>query len=625
MARTTFLMAIAALLNSAAAASADDWPSFGHDAASTRYSPLAQIDARNVHKLKPAWVFHMRPDPPVMPADAPAVQAMRFAASGSTPLMVDGLLYLTTPYRRVVALAPDTGKLVWQYVLTGLGQAAPRGLSYWRGDSRSRARIIFGTTDGRMIALDAKTGLPLAAFGDAGILNLRTPEFIRGFESSQYSLSSPPAIYKDILITGVRVTEGPGPGPSGAVRALDIRTGRPLWSFDAVPREGAPGAETWESGSTVNRTGSNVWGFITVDSERGIAYLPFGAAAWDRYGGDRKGDNLFTTTLVAVEASTGKYLWHFQPVHHDIWDFDLGAAPVLIDVDRDGRKIPALALVGKNGLVFILNRVSGKSLYEVEERAVPKSDVPGEVAAATQPFPLKPEPIARQSITAAEVADVAPEHRRFCLDLQGKLKLSFGGPYQPTRLNRATVQFPGLLGGADWGGAAADPARGLIFVNTHDLGDIMQLDPSSGGEVPYRNQRKGKYWQQDTRLPCNPTPWGQLIAIDVHTGKFAWRSTLGITDTLPPERQLTGRPNMGGPIVTGGGLVFIGATDDSRFRAFDARTGGELWTFKLAASAHAVPITYAAGGKQFVTIVSTGGGVLLTPTTSDAVTAFALP
>jgi len=624
------------LLATAAAASPDDWASFGRDAGGQRYSPLSQINSSNVDRLKPAWVFHMRPDqanplpgPSVDPEHVamggPANKPTRLASSSSTPLVAGGMMFLTTPYRRVVALAPDTGKLIWSFSVPGPGQPAPRGLSYWPGNGAQPPRIVFGTRDGRLIELDARTGALARGFGNNGILDIRTPDIMRGFADAQYDLSSPPAIYRDVLITGVRVTEEAGPGPSGAVRAFNVRTGKPLWTFDGAPQPGQLGVETWQPGSTKNRTGANAWGLITIDAKRGIAYLPFGAATWDRYGGDRKGNNLFSTSLVAVDAATGKHLWHFQAVHHDIWDYDLGAAPVLIDVKRDRRTLPAVALLGKNGLVFILDRVTGKPIHQVAEQPVPTSDVPGELAAATQPFPLVTPPISRGEITADEIADVTPEHRAFCVGLQQKLKLTFGGRYQPTRLNQATVQFPGILGGADWGGGAFDAKNRLIVVNTQDLGDIMSLVSREDGPVPYRNQRSGKYWDADARLPCNPTPWGELIAINVDTGGIAWRSKLGVSDNLPAGKQDTGRPNMGGPIATAGGLVFIGATDDSRFRAFDSGTGKELWTAKLDASAHAVPITYSSRGKQYVAVVATGGGVLLTPTTGDSLIAYALP
>jgi len=636
MARSATIAWPVLLWATTAAASPNDWPNIGRDPGGQRYSNLTQINAGNVNRLKPAWVFHMRPDqggvqpettvdPEHVAVEKPLPAPTRLASSSSTPLVVDDVMYLTTPYRRVVALAADTGKLIWAFAVPGPGQPAPRGLSYWPGDRATPARILFGTRDGRLIELDAKTGLLVPGFGKGGILDTRTPDIMRGFDESQYDLSSPPALYHDVLITGVRVTEEAGPGPSGAVRAFDVRTGKPLWTFDAAPTAGERGADTWQPGSTKNRTGSNAWGLITVDQARGIAFLPFGAATWDRYGGDRKGNNLFTTSLVAVDARTGEYLWHFQAVHHDIWDYDLGAAPILMEVTRDHRTIPAVTLFGKNGLVFILDRVTGKSIYQVAERPVPASEVPGEQASPTQPFPVITPPIARADIKADEIADVTAEHHAFCVGLQKKFNLTFGVRYQPTRLSQAMVQFPGILGGADWGGGAFDAKNHLVIVNTQDLGDIMSLEPRDGGALPYRNQRSGKYWDSEARLPCNPTPWGELIAINVDTGEIAWRSRLGVSDNLPVDKQDTGRPNMGGPIATAGGVTFIGATDDSRFRAFDSRTGKELWTAKLDASAHSIPITYLSHGKQYVAVVATGGGVLLTPTTSDALTAYSLP
>jgi quinoprotein glucose dehydrogenase len=355
--------------------------------------------------------------------------------------------------------------------------------------------------------------------------------------------------------------------------------------------------------------------------------MPFGAPTWDRYGGDRKGANHFGTSVVAVDAMTGKRLWHFQVVHHDIWDSDTQAPPALVDVVHGRKTIPAVVIVSKAGLMFVLDRVTGKPIYPVQERPVPKSDVPGEEASPTQPFPVAPEPLARIDLTRADLATVTPELQAYCAKLVADNNIDIGGPYLPPHLNRVTVNWPGTQGGANWGGGSFDPRTGLFFVNVLNFGQMQSLIPSQKGGLPYQmGQPAGRFWKADDRLPCQQPPWGELVAVNVNTAKVLWRSTLGISENLPEGKQATGRPSMGGPIVTAGGLIFIGAADDSRFRAFDEKTGKEVWTYKLGASAHATPMTYrGADGRQYVVIASTGGSFLDTPLTDDSITAFALP
>jgi quinoprotein glucose dehydrogenase len=365
---------------------------------------------------------------------------------------------------------------------------------------------------------------------------------------------------------------------------------------------------------------------MTVDRERGVAYLPFGAPTWDRYGGDRKGANLFGTSLVAVDALTGKYLWHFQVVHHDIWDNDLQAPPVLFDVRKEGRVVPAVAIVSKNGLLFMLDRRSGEPIHPVAERAVPASDVPNEQTWPTQPFPVRPPPLARNSFNPDELATLTPQLHAFCADFVAKNRMRSGGPYLPVGYNVVTINFPGLQGGANWGGGSFDPTRGYLFVNTLDMGQVTSLIDSDGPLPVARGPVSGRFQEPSSRLMCQQPPWGRLTAVDVNSGEIVWQSVLGISDNLPVDLQRTGRPNVGGSIATAAGLVFIGATDDSRFRAFDSATGRELWTAKLGASAHATPITYLGkSGRQFVAVTATGGSFLGSPVASDAIVAFALP
>jgi quinoprotein glucose dehydrogenase len=423
-----------------------------------------------------------------------------------------------------------------------------------------------------------------------------------------------------------------------------MHTGKLVWTFHSVPREGEPGHDTWAGDSWKDRSGVNVWGFITVDAERGIVYMPFGAPSVDQYGGDREGDNLYSSSLVAADANTGKYLWHFQIVHHDIWDADLTGAPALIDVQQNGRTIPAVAAINKVGLLFLLDRVTGKPIYGVEERPVPASEVPLEKASKTQPFPLVPRPLARMSMSAAEIATVTPELEAACKQLIEGVQM--GGPYLPVSYNRLRVQFPGNHGGVNWGGTSFNPQLGYLFINTNELGQLSGLrdrDPAATGAAqgsgvgnrvdpdgPYQGVPGGGRFSvrgaDSQQLPCQQPPWGELTAVNVNTGEFAWRVPLGVTDSLPAELQHTGRPGNGGTIATAGGLVFVGATDDGRFRAFDAKTGQELWTFKLNAAAEATPITYAGpDGRQYVVIAATGGGFFNNPTIDDSIMAFALP
>ncbi|HWU03455.1 MAG TPA: PQQ-binding-like beta-propeller repeat protein, partial [Novosphingobium sp.] len=375
------------------------------------------------------------------------------------------------------------------------------------------------------------------------------------------------------------------------------------------------------------RSGVNVWGFLTVDKARGIVYMPFGAPAFDRYGGDRHGDNLYGTSLVAADARTGKYLWHFQVVRHDLWDNDLQAPPLLFDATIRGRKVPAVAVVSKNGLLFVLDRLTGKPVHPIAMRSVPASDVPGEAAALTQPFPLATPPLARATFDPAhDLADLTPQLHDACAKWVADNAMVSGGLYHPVRLNRATISFPGLQGGANWGGASYDPARHLLIVNTLDLGQVTSLVPSKG-PLPYeRGSLSGRFQLEGTRLMCQKGPWGRLSAVDVTTGRIRWQVPLGVTDEAPEGKKLTGRPNIGGSITTAGGLTFIGASDDARFRAFDTATGRMVWEARLPAAAHATPITYAgARGRQYVAVTSTGGSFLDSPLTSDTITAFALP
>ena len=629
---------------------AQEWRTYGHDPGGMRFSPVAQITPANVSQLSVAWVYHMRPPaaavPPPADAAPPAPGRGRgrgrggsgFSPGETTPLVIDGVMYVSTPYGRVVALDSATGKEVWVYQLPS-GQPSTRGVEYWPGDAALPPQIVFGSSDGKLFSLDARTGKTRDAFGENGIVNLNTPEILQGLPGNN-GLSSPPVVYRNLIITGGRTQEGPAQGPAGDVRAWDVHSGKLAWTFHSVPRAGEKYNETWAGDSWKNRSGVNVWGLMTVDAQRGIVYMPFGAPATDRYGGDRPGDNLFSSSVVAADARTGKYMWHFQVVRHDIWDADVAPPPLLLDVRQQGRTIPAVAVMSKSGLLFLLDRVTGKPIYGVEDLPVPQSEVPLERTARTQPFPVKPPPLSRMTMTPADIATVTPELEAACRKIMEGLQL--GGPYLPVGYNRLRLQFPGNHGGVNWGGASFNPQLGYLFVNTSELGQLQgfaEREPNPAGteapagrggrgsNSPYRDlPGGGRFKDPESNMMCQQPPWGQLTAVNVHTGEFAWRAVLGVTDSLPPDKQKTGRPGNGGSIATAGGLVFVGATDDNRFRAFDARTGTELWTVKLGATAHATPSTYLGkDGRQDVVITSTGGGFLEAPVTDDSITAFALP
>jgi quinoprotein glucose dehydrogenase len=642
-----------------AAGPSTEWPTYGHDSGGMRFSPLTQITPANAARLKVAWVYHMKPAGAPTPEARGPVAAVGdtpegpqfgggrgrggsgFSPSENTPLVVDGTMYMSTPYARVVALEPATGKEIWAFRLPS-SSPSTRGVEYWPGDSHTPPQVVFGSGDGKLYSLDAKTGKPNNDFGDNGIVNLNTPEIMQGLPGRN-GLSSPPIVYKNLVITGGTTQENPPHGPAGDVRAWDMHTGKLAWTFHSIPRAGEKYNDTWAGDSWKNRSGVNVWGFITVDAARGIVYMPFGGPSVDQYGGDRAGDNLFGNSIVAADANTGKYLWHFQLVHHDLWDADLTSAPALIDVKQGGKTIPAVVATTKVGLLFLLDRVTGKPIYGYEERPVPQSQVPLEHTSKTQPFPLKPPPLVRMTMSEADIATVTPELEAACRKLIDGVQL--GGPYLPPAYNRLRVQFPGNHGGVNWGGMSFNPQLGYLFVNTNELGQLSgqkDHDPKSGRafgqgagnrvdpDGPYEGVPGGGRLSipgsgSSQQLPCQQPPWGELTAVNVNTGEFVWRTTLGVTDSLPPGKQNTGRPGNGGTIATAGGLVFVAATDDGRFRGFDARTGKELWTYKLDAAAEATPMTYQGrDGRQYVVIASTGGGFFNNPVTSDAVTAFAL-
>jgi glucose dehydrogenase len=595
-----------------------DWPMYRGSLSGMGYSTLKQINASNVSQLKQAWSYELS----------------GHGGLEVTPIVVAGVMYVPG-LNKVLALDADTGKEIWHY---DVANPSTRGVAYWPGDKDNAPRIVFTTLSRKVIELDAATGQPVPAFGKNGVIELSV------------GYNGVPTIYKNFAFLGASVGELPV-GPPGDTRALNVLTGALVWDFHTVPQPGEEGHDTWLDDGWKGRSGTNVWGwYMTVDAKRNLLYMPIGGPSPNYYGGDRPGNNLFGNSVVAVDADTGKLKWYFQTVHHDLWDQDLPPGPGLVDIKEHGKDVPALITIGKTGLMFILNRDTGKPVFGVEERPVPKGDVPGEWYSPTEPFPLKPPPLARMNYKPEDMVtadDTTPEHVKACKDLLAKNGGSFynAGPftgwlYHPDGAPpNTTIQFPGGTGGTNWGGVAVDPTNGYVFVQTHDMSLIGWLEKKKTGLVYGRGNEgstqiydrgsvsgPGPYFSFSVTMrdkdghvvgnwPCQKPPWGRLYAINANTGEITWQSVVGITPGLPPDKENTGGGGSAGPIATAGGLVFIGATPDNRFRAIDSQTGKELWVTDLGRLANADPMTYQGkSGKQYVAIVAV-----------DTVFVFALP
>ena len=630
-----------------AAAPASDvgWSFYGGDAGGMRWSPLADITRANVAQLVPAWTISTKDLEHKMGDQGPQVGCAKCHRGSTkfeaTPLAVDGTLYLSTPLNRVVALEAATGKERWRFdpklkldIDRNEGFVS-RGVALW-SDSRSGApiacsrRVFFATVDARLFSLDATDGRPCAGFGDAGMVRLDVG--VGRVQVGQYGVTSPPVIVGDVVIVGSAIGDNRlVEMEHGTVRAYDARSGALAWAWDPIPRSPeTKGYETWTPEGARKTGAANAWAPLSVDAARGLVFVPTGSASPDFFGGERAGANLFSNSVVALDAATGAVRWHFQVVHHDLWDYDVPAQPTLFDLKRNGRTIPAVVVATKMGFIYILDRDTGRPLYPIEERAVPQSTVAGEQSWATQPFPstagFRLHPIG--PVRESDVWGPTPAERETCLKQFATFRNE--GLFTPPSLE-GTIEYPFYGGGINWGGVTIDPVRQLLIVNHNRLAAWVKLR-KRGPNDQFANMRGTPYvmdravWVSPGGSPCVKGPWGMLTAIDLATGLVKWEHPLGVRPGVPKSSDAAtwGTPAAGGSLATAGGVVFIAASMDEVLRAFDVETGRELWRAKLPAGGQATPMTFRVGGKQYI-VISAGGHGDYGVTISDKVVAYRLP
>jgi quinoprotein glucose dehydrogenase len=619
------------------------WQWYGGDAGGTRHSSQARITAKNVEQLEIAWTYRTGE------LGAGFVQARKMSFE-TTPILIDDTLYLSTPTNIVIALNAATGKPRWRYDpkisrQTRYAEVTSRGVSWWTDEAADpnavcSQRIFFGTLDARLISLDARTGRPCASFGGKGSIDLASGA--RPTERGQYLVTSPPAVYRDLIIVGSAIGDNRAVEVErGIVRAFDARTGVQRWSWDPIPTSPEEAkARGWTEESARRTGGANAWSVISVDVGRGLLFVPTGSASPDNFGGERPGANNYANSLVALRAETGEVVWHRQLVHHDLWDYDLAAQPMLIDFEREGKAIPAVVQATKTGMLFVFDRETGEPVFEIVERPVPESDVPGEKAAPTQPFPATPTLVSHAAITPQDAWGLTVLDRSSCRKLISRYRSE--GLFTPPSL-QGSILSPSALGGVNWGSLAFDSDRQLLLVAVNHLPMVSTLIPRDQFEPMRKSERyadsefsrqagtpygvRRELLASPIGLPCTAPPWGSLAAVDLRRNAIRWQVVLGSTrDRTPwfvPSRTI-GMPNLGGPIVTAGGLVFVAAATDNYLRAFAVETGSELWKGRLPAGGQATPMTYESQGRQFVVIAAGGHGKLKTDQ-GDYVVAFALP
>jgi quinoprotein glucose dehydrogenase len=638
--RLHILVLIAFLSLSSAPLYASEWTHYGGDAGGNRFSALSEITQENVDDLEEAWVYSTG-DMEARP------EAVKISAFEGTPILVEGALVVCTPFNEIVALDPGTGTEKWRYdpaIATDYrpgNQFACRGVSYWRdevavADRLCASRIFMGTADSRLISVDARTGTACSDFGENGQVTIDPGMAL--LSRSEFQMTSPPVLVGDTVIVGSTISDNQrADAPKGAVRAFDARTGEPRWTFDAVTRGAAEQPGSWLNGSAERTGHANVWAPMSVDEKRGWVFLPTSSPSPDFFGGERPGDNRYANSVVALDGTTGEVQWHFQTVHHDIWDYDLPAQPSLVTLQRPDGPLDAVVQVTKTGFVFVLNRENGEPIFGVEERSVPQDGPEGEWLSPTQPYPVAPPPLVPQTITAEEGWGITPYDEGWCEDAIASYKSQ--GLFTPPS-TEGTLLVPFTGGGANWGGMAYNADSQLMYINTSRAIHVVTLIPAedfAAAEAAEPNQeisaQAGTKWAMKRELlrspfglPCNPPPFGMLHAIDLSDGTIRWEGVLGTVEDLAPLPipWALGTPNFGGPLVTSGGVVFIGAAMDNYLRAFDAATGEELWSGRLPAGGQATPMTYEWKGRQYV-VIAAGGHSFSTTSPGDEIIAFALP